>query len=290
MTEAHMLKPFDERVGATLDFFESMDSFLEKRGEVLIELKKVADKNTIKKDGFYTKWQVTKEADSLMFPGFESTESTSALSGSAFVEYDKSRPYRRIIPYYNKVKGYYFAKLPEYYIIPQAWKEVVERLKANDVHMTLIPNDTLIEVTSKYIGYYETSNRPYEGHYPHKNIGTADRKEKLLFHEGDYLIPTNQVSRRYLAVVLDPQSEDSFFSWNFFDSILNQKEYYSSYLFEKTAAQLIEKDVMLRRSFEAKKRNEPDFASDAAAQLQYIYENSLHYEKGHLRVPVFEIR
>jgi hypothetical protein len=188
------------------------------------------------------------------------------------------------------VKGYYRVVVPEFYAIPQAWSEVIDRLEANNVEMHQFTSDTLIDVTSRYASYYETSESPYEGHYPHQNIGTSERKETIQFFEGDYLIPTQQKARRYLAATLDPQSEDSFFSWNFFDSVLNQKEYFSSYLFEKTAAEILERDQNLRRSFESKKQKDPAFSKDGRAQLKYIYESSIYYEKGHLRIPVFEVR
>jgi hypothetical protein len=289
-TEAHMLKPFDRRVEATLHFLESMDSFLSEKGLMVRKLKEIADQNTIKAESFYTKWQVGKGVDSLSFPGYEAINSTSILSGEAFVEYDRQQPFLRNVPYYNEVKGYYKVLLPEFYVIPQAWSEVIKRLVANNVEMQQLAADTLIDVTSRYATYYETSESPYEGHYPHENIGTSERKETVQFFEGDYLIPTHQKARRYLATALDPQSEDSFFSWNFFDSVLNQKEYFSSYLFEKTAAEILERDVTLRRSFESKKQSDPAFAKDGRAQLKYIYESSIYYEKGHLRIPVFEVR
>ena len=158
------------------------------------------------------------------------------------------------------------------------------------MEMTRFDSDTLIEVTAKYVSYYETLETPYEGHFLHKNTGVVEREEQIQFYAGDVLVSTEQVARRYLANTLDPQSEDSFFNWNFFDSVLNQKEYFSSYLFEKTAAEILERDNMLRRTLELKKRKDPSFADDARAQLKFVYENSKYYEKGHLRLPVFELR
>jgi hypothetical protein len=109
------------------------------------------------------------------------------------------------------------------------------------------------------------------------------------FRKGAYLIPTDQVANRYLAHVLDPQSHDSFFAWNFFDSILTQKEYFSAYLFEETALKILQRDATLRRSFDTKKATDPDFAEDGVAQLRYIYNNSSFHEPGHLRVPIYRL-
>ncbi|MEM9050650.1 MAG: M14 family zinc carboxypeptidase [Bacteroidota bacterium] len=290
IVEAHMLKPFDVRVTSTLNFIRAIDKFVNERGLMVRKMKFIADKETVAQESFYTKWQVGKEIDSLDFPGYETSLSKSILSGGEFVEYDNTRPYRRNVPYYNEVIGFYKSVLPKYYVIPQAWSEVIDRLEVNNVAFKKIESDTIIEVISKYAIYYETADSPYEGHYIHSNTGISERKEEIQFFAGDILISTEQKAKRYLANTLDPQSKDSFFNWNFFDSVLNQKEYFSSYLFEKTAAEILERDHMLRNALENKKKNEPSFANDARAQLRFVYENSVYYEKGHLRIPVFEIR
>ena len=46
----------------------------------------------------------------------------------------------------------------------------------------------------------------------------------------------NQIANRFLIETLEPQGEDSYFAWNFFDPILGQKEGYSDYAFEDIAA------------------------------------------------------
>jgi len=287
--EAHMLKPFDQRVKSTINFIKAVDEFANERGEIIRKLKSLADKETANQESFYTKWQSGERIDSLEFPGYESRLSTSVLTGGEFVKYDQSKPYRRNIPYFNEVLGFYQSAMPTYYIIPQGWSQVIERLEANEVRFERLKTDTIIGVTSKYANYYETVETPYEGHYMHKNTGVIERKEEIQFYAGDVLIPTNQLARRYLANTLDPQSADSFFNWNFFDSVLNQKEYFSSYLFEKTAEKIVERDNNLLRKLEQLKRSDPAFADNARAQLEFIYKYSKYHEKGHLRIPVFEI-
>ncbi|HYH56227.1 MAG TPA: hypothetical protein VD772_06415, partial [Anseongella sp.] len=89
--------------------------------------------------------------------------------------------------------------------------------------------------------------------------------------------------------MLEPRGVDSYFAWNFFDSVLGQKEYFSAYVFEDLAAGLLEKDRELKKNFEEKKKNDPEFAGSGAAQLDYIYRNSPYYEKSHLRYPVYRV-
>jgi hypothetical protein len=107
--------------------------------------------------------------------------------------------------------------------------------------------------------------------------------------KGDYFIPTNQFAVKYLMETLEPESPDSFFNWNFFDAILQQKEGYSAYVFEDLAAELLKKDLQLKADFDAKRNAEPEFASNGRAQLDWIYKKSAYYEKSHNLYPVYRL-
>ena len=41
--------------------------------------------------------------------------------------------------------------------------------------------------------------------------------------KGDYIIKIAQSAKQYLLQTLEPQAPDSFFNWNFFDIIIQQR-------------------------------------------------------------------
>ena len=86
---------------------------------------------------------------------------------------------------------------------------------------------------------------------------------------------------------METNSPDSYFNWNFFDSYLQQKEYFSPYVFEDKALQILNKNSELKKRFELKKVNEPSFANSSWDQLFYIYKKSDYYEPTHNVLPVF---
>jgi len=45
----------------------------------------------------------------------------------------------------------------------------------------------------------------------------------------------------------------------------------------------------LKAAFESKKRSDAEFAENAKAQLNWIYERSPHYEEGYKRYPVARV-
>jgi hypothetical protein len=109
---------------------------------------------------------------------------------------------------------------------------------------------------------------------------------EMTYHVGDFLIPTSQMNRRFIVETLEPRGMDSYFTWNFFDGILQQKEWFSSYVFEDTALKLLETDSELARKFKQWKEANPELAKDGFQSLYFIYKNSPYYEKSHMRYPV----
>lgn len=286
-TEAHMLKPFDVRVKSTLNFLKSISDFINPRYKILLDMKRVADRNTASERKFKYGWKTTDFADSIAFPGFKADTVMSEATGLPQLVYNRSEPFRKNIAYYNKHEAQSDVQLPSTFVIPQAWSEIISRLEANGVVVEKLSRDTVMEVTATYIDDFKTVSHPYEGRYLHYDTKTVERRQKIQFYAGDYLIKTNQTANRYLAQVLTPGAEDSFFNWGFFDAVLGQKEYFSSYIFHETAAEILRKNPTLRRAFEEKKKADAEFSKNARAQLDYIYKNSVYYEASHGRLPVY---
>jgi len=100
----------------------------------------------------------------------------------------------------------------------------------------------------------------------------------------------NQVANRFLIETLEPQAEDSYFTWNFFDAILGQKEGYSAYAFEDIAADYLKSNPELQQKMQARKQTDTAFANNARAQLNFVYQNSPWFEPVHMTYPVYRIR
>ena len=136
---------------------------------------------------------------------------------------------------------------------------------------------------------------PYEGHYLHTNVEVQKKKENIIGHKGDYIIPIRQETNegnmfcRYISETLEPQATDAFFAWNFFDGILQQKEYYSDYVFEDIADSILKNDPKLKEELINKKNSDEAFAKNPRAQLDFVYMYSKYFEGTVNRYPVVRI-
>jgi hypothetical protein len=250
ITETLMLKPYPERVESTWQFLHTLSEYCRDFSKEIIQQRILADEYSLKQKKFPTAWQLdTSKKESFAFSGYEAEEKESSFGGTR-IYYNHSKPFEKSIPYYSKYNPTQYKECPDYYLIPQAWDAVIERLQWNAISMTRLDRDTAILVEMSYIDSYKSPERPYEGHFVHSEVRTSSRKGEIRFYKGDWLIPTDQDGKRYLVEVLEPEGEDSFFSWNFFDSILQQKEWFSDYVFEEKAEELLRNDPILRKQFE----------------------------------------
>ena len=89
---------------------------------------------------------------------------------------------------------------------------------------------------------------------------------------------------------LEPSGPDSFFNWNFFDAVLQQKEGFSPYVWEDKAEKFLTENPAVKTQFEQKKAEDPNFSSNWYAQLDWIHKQSPNYEESHLRYPIIRMR
>ncbi len=287
-TEAHMLKPFRDRVLATYDFLNGLTRFTAENASSIVKNKLRADRNTLRLDSLFLDFKVdTLEVDSILFRGFKAVYEKSKVTGLDRLRYDRNELWQKKIPYMKNYQGKDKVGIPEFYFISQAWSGVIERLQINGVEMEELENDTMFMLEAYRIVDMETSKEPYEGHYVHSQVKTEVRLEQVQLLKGDYRIPTEQFAKRYIVNALEPRAKDSFFAWGFFDAVLQQKEWFSPYVFEDEAEQILNNDPKLKKEFEEKKKDR-DFADSMWAQLIFIYRHSDYYEKTHSRYPVFK--
>ena len=291
MVETHMLKPYKQRVEGTFELMKSMIEIIDEDHEQIKSLRQDYNQQLIAKKTYPLQWEIdTTKTTTLNFKGFEGNMIPSNITDADRLKFDRNKPFTKQITYQNYFKPSLEIEIPKAYIIPQGWWNVIELLKLNDVDMTPLSKDSTITVQSYKIDNYQTRSQAYEGHYQHYNTTIKVSEETITFNKGDFIIKTNQEAFRYLIETLEPQAPDSFFNWNFFDTILQQKEGFSPYVWEDKAELILRQDPKLRINFNLKKSYDKDFASNWYAQLDWLHKQSVNYEKSHLQYPVYRLK
>ncbi|MBN9285806.1 MULTISPECIES: M14 family metallopeptidase [unclassified Flavobacterium] len=290
MVETHMLKKYSDRVKVTYEYMITTLNYTDKNFQTIKKIRKETLASYTPDQKYTVEWEIdSAKVTQIPFLGYEGKYKASAVSGKPRLYYDRSKPFKKMIPYYEVYKPKKQVTIPEYYVIPKQWWNVLDLLKLNNIEMKQLKQDTLITVESYRIADYKTGNSAFEGHYGHSNTTVTVEKKPVTFKKGDYLIATQQKNVKFLLETLEPEAVDSYFNWNFFDAVLQQKEYYSPYVFEDVAKQLLDENPELRAALEKKRKSDPKFESSGDAQLDWVYKNSKYYEKSHLQYPVYRI-
>jgi hypothetical protein len=285
-----MLKPYRDRVLATYNFLHATLNFIKIHASEITETRKSSLEANKSKLNFSLQWELdTTRFDTILFKGYTADHYISNITGFKRLHYDRSLPWEKTIRYYNYYRPVLQVQKPYAFIIPQAWSEIIEKLKLNRVKMIPLHADTIFKVESYYISSYKTSPGPYNGRYLHSQVRIQSQDQDIHFYKGDFLVIMNQEENEYIMQVLDPRAPDSFFAWGFFDAVLSRKEYFSDYVFEATAEKILADDPLLKKQFEEKRSQDSVFKSNDYAQLNYIYEHSPWAEPSYNRYPVYRI-
>ncbi len=290
VVETHMLKDYTRRVRATYEFMTSTIKFVDENAK---SLKQIKEKNATQfkpNDKYPIEWELDSiKVTKMNFLGYEGGYKKSDVTSGTRLFYDETKPFNKTINFYSGYKSVKEVTVPKAYIIPKSQWEVIDLLKWNGCQYTVLEKDSIVEVESYKIEDYKTGTNAYEGHYLHRNTKVGKTIIKVHFAKGDCIFSTSQNAVKYLIETLEPEAIDSYFNWNFFDTILQQKEGYSDYVFEDLAAKFLAENPEVKSKFEEKKKTDKAFAENPTWQLDWVYKNSPYYEKVHLQYPVYRL-
>ena len=291
VAETHMLKPYQDRIRATYEYMRHSINFVDENYTEIS--KKIMEEltNYLPNKKYAIRWKLDSTKYSFIdFKGYEAGKKPSEISGKPRLFYDRNKPFTRKVKFFDTYKADKEITIPTYYVIPKSEGKIIENLKRNQIKFKELQSDSLITVESYKIVDFKTVKNPYEGHYLHFDTQVSSELKTKKFRKGDYLVSTKQSGVKFLLETLEPEAVDSYFNWNFFDGILGQKEYFSDYVFEDTAAELLKTNKALKTAFELKKASDAKFAEDGAAQLDWVYKNSEYYEGSVNQYPIYRIR
>ena len=298
MPETHMLKPFADRYQSMRALVEVVLGFTVSHAAEIQSLRNQA--SALPRSQWPICWQADETRPSrLRFKGYAAVYRPSLIGNYQRLAYDRNQPWEREIDYIEHFVEQITVTTPQAYVIPQQWREVIERLQWNGVHMERISHHRHARtVSAQTYRITSVNSRPgaYEGHMFHDEVEMTSRIETIALREGDYWLPLNlsptqpQANARYAIETLEPQAHDSFFRWGFFNSILEKKEPFSDYVFEDEALCILDEEPELARKFGEWKGENPALLSDQQAVLGFIFAHCARYaEPEWNRYPVLRI-
>lgn len=291
-TEAHMLKPFEDRVKATYGFITGTIKWMSGNRDEIELRRSAAFERQLKMESVPILFErAAHQPHTILLKGYEWEMRASELTQQDRLYYNRDKPVDLEIPFHDVYVPKDSIVVPNFILVRGHETEVIKRLSANNVTFNRSEKTEMTLVYQFIIQGMETGKSPFEGHFLHSHITADERSALIRIEKGDYIIPVRQRNIQFILHVLFPQNEDSYFAWNFFDSYLQQKEYFSDYVFEEKALEFLMNNPDIEKEFREKQRSDESFASNRWSQLMWIYQRTDYYEgKTHRVLPIFLLR
>jgi hypothetical protein len=284
LIENHSLKPYRQRVLGTYVLIEASINLLAEHGD---QLRTAAASDARERPRTLPAgWRQTEapvEQRPFLPIARESYRSTS--SGAEETRWlGRAAPETRV-PQFGQEPTIQLRR-PRAYWVPATKPDVINILRLHGIEFETIAEARTVEVELLRLPQASTGAVPSEGR-TRVNSGEPQRGTREEWYPpGSVRVPTDQRLGDLAMILLEPQSEDSFLAWGFFNEILQRVEYLEAYALAPMADEMLANNPALRAEFEARLATDPEFAANPDARLAWFYERSPYYDQRYLIYPV----
>ncbi len=225
--------------------------------------------------------------EEVVFKGLEYYQEDSEISGAKKIVYT-DKPKDMTIKFYRDVKPADSVQPAKAYLIPQEWKELVERLKLHGVEVSQLSEEKSFNVKRYKFKDIKFNNFSNEGRH-RVSFDFDIYSEEVVVPAGTFFVSTNQRTIRIITHLLEPKCSDSFVQWGFMNQIFEQKEYFEGYVMEDIAAEMLSNDPELKKEFEEKLINDEAFRNNSYERLNFFYKKSPYWDKQLNLYPIMRV-
>jgi hypothetical protein len=293
LVETHSWKDYPTRIRATRNSIITMIELAAERGRNWLDIAKAADDRGRRIGGteVVVRYENTESVRTIDFKGYEYSREPSAISGALMTKYDSRRPQIWRIPLKDKIRAAARVAAPRSgYIVPAAhasWmreKLALHAIEFEQIAQALPAHETEVFRAAKA----QIAPATFEGRSPLELEGQWS-KEKRDIPAGSLFVPIAQPRARLLVTLLEPQDPDSFVRWGFFNAAFEQKEYMEAYVAEEVAQQMLKDDSAVRSEFQRKLSEDPEFAKNPVARLEFFYRRHPSWDDRFNLYPVMRV-
>lgn len=223
LSEAYSHDPFERRVKSTYAFTKQLLSLVAERGVEVTE--KTPAAHTVSTDMHAMDVPLRAAMPSrasdqpVIFEVLGRTGDSSRTQAGVPRGLRRSGQFRtRSMPVFDRFEATLVERMPLAYLLSAADTAVIARLHQHGVRTTSA--SPLSGTIDRYVvDSIVRAPRAFQGHNEVRVVGRWQRADSARF-DGMTLVPMNQASARLAMLLLEPESDDGFTTWNVFDDRL----------------------------------------------------------------------
>lgn len=227
LSEAFSHERFYQRINSTYHFVNEILNYTNTHSDEILALNKKAVETTIRnvsedagKIRKGVRFQMFSKGTISDFKTYDYIKSENA-AGSEWIRTGKVVSYDDV-RYHGAFRPTVEATVPRGYVIPAQFSQIMELLKKHRVIVDQLTAPKVFTGEVFRIDSLERSQRKFEGHFMASVAGKFS-PAKRKFRKGDYVVDLAQPLANLIFYLLEPQSDDGFVNWNFFDTYLENQ-------------------------------------------------------------------
>lgn len=285
LIENHSLKPYEQRVLGTYVLIEASLSLLAEEG--------AAVRSAIAADRALRPAEIPANfvpdptpLETRAFRGVLYETYESPASGRTEIRWlGRPDPELWQVPYFGSRPSLTLRR-PTAYWVPAHRADLIERLRIHGLQMETLTELRTVSVEMLRLVDPVIATRANEGHVQ-MSVQTVEAEQRdWTWAPGSVRVRTDQPLGDIAVLLLEPQSNESFFAWGLVPEILSRVEYIEGYAIAPLAEAMLAADPALKAEFEAKLAADPAFAANGDARLQWFYERTPFYDERYRLYPV----
>jgi len=290
LVETHSWKDYPTRVRVTRNTIIALLDLTAERGGDWLKLAHDADERAMHLGGqtVALDYKATSTSHLIDFLGYAYTRTPSDVSGALMTRYDEGKPEIWKIPLRDDVQPSVTVVAPGAgYLVPAAhaaW--VAEKLKQHGLQYTVLdhalPHAIVETFRADKVTFAATSNESHQ----RLTLEGAWKPETRDIGTGALFVPIAQPKARLVIELFEPKAPDSLVAWGEFNNAFEQKEYMEAYVAEDVARAQLAADPALAAEFQKKLADDPAFAKDPDARLDFFYRRSPSWDERRDLYPV----
>ncbi|ANB17071.1 M14 family metallopeptidase [Dokdonella koreensis] len=289
LVETHSWKTYPERVRSTRNTIVAVLERTARDGARWLAAAEAADTAAATLGGtpVALDYQAGERSRPIAFRGYAYTRTPSALSGALVTRYDERRPEVWTVPLRDDVQPRLRVTAPRGgYLVPPAeagWLRA--KLDLHGIaYRELDAPHRQAAVEAFRAERADFAPQPVEGRQ-RLTVEGRWRAEPRDLEAGTLFVPIAQAKARLVMALLEPQAPDAFLAWGWFNRAFERKEYMEAYVAEQVGREMMA-DPAVAAAFAQKLAQDPDFARDPAARLEFFYRRHASWDERYRLYPV----
>jgi hypothetical protein len=291
LVETHSLKSFRTRIWSHYDIMKLSLDLAAETAPQLTRASAEADRlQAAVKSGDKVFLQGTpgQSGEPYTLRQLETEQAPSPVSGAPVTRYT-ARPRNQPAVLVRTLEEKLAPAAPLGYLVPRQWQQVIDLLRLHGVQMEPLNHPVTSEFDTLRFSGVRFAPAPFEGRFQVSAFTQATTRETRTLPAGSVFVPVAQRAGKVAMQILEPEAPDSALRWGFFQSIFEQKEYFSDYIFEPIARELLKQDLKLKTEFEARLSKDSAFAANPRARLLWLFQHSPYFEADKDAYPVVRV-